>query len=121
MCISKIRPKRRRPGPDISSATRINEALAGMAITEVVRNQPRPGDGRAKVSGASRITKMRGLYRVGVRRQAGIVIAPGQQHTLSHASLNLTLQRIMIASEAAGGIFTGQLLTNTRLDVLTLA
>jgi hypothetical protein len=51
----------------------------------------------------------------------GIVVPARQQHALRHASLNLTLQRFTIASEAAGGIFTGQLLTNARLDVLTLA
>lgn len=52
---------------------------------------------------------------------AGIVIAPGYQHSFRHTSLHLTLQRVMIASEAAGGIFTGQLLTNARLYILTLA
>lgn len=121
MCISKISLSQVRPEPEISSSMRVNLTLAGVAITKEGGNQPRPGDGRAKVSGASRITKTGGLYGVGVRCQAGIVIAPGHQHPFRHTALYLSLQRVMIASEAAGGIFTGQLLTNARLYILTLA
>ena len=121
MYISKIRLSQVRLEQEISSSMRVHLTLGGAANTEVGRNQPRPGDGRAKVSGASRITKTGGLYGVGVRRQAGIVIAPGHQHPFSHPARNLTLQRFMITTEAAGGIFTRQLLTNTRLDVLALA
>lgn len=91
-----------------------------VAVTGMVRNQATAEDGRAKVSGVGRIKSGRFIW-ARVRRQAGIVIAPGYQHSFRHTSLHLTLQRVMIASEAAGGIFTGQLLTNARLYILTLA
>lgn len=121
MYISKIRSKNRGRRPEISSTKRKNQEVAVVAVTGMVRNQATAEDGRAKASGVGRIKKVGGLYGLGVRRQAGIVIAPGHQHSFRYASLHLTLQRVMIASEAAGGIFTGQLLTNARLDVLTLS
>ena len=52
--------------------------------------------------------------------QSRVVVPARQQHALLHTTLNLTLERFMIAPEAAGGVFAGQLLTHARLDILTL-